>query len=91
MRYGFHDQARIELLESASFYEGRNIGLGTAFTNEIESTIRRIVSDPGQPRCIEGDVRRCLTKRFPYGILYTIEPEFILIIAIMHCSRKPGY
>jgi hypothetical protein len=32
-----------------------------------------------------------LTHVFPYGILYTIEAEFILIVAVMHGSRKPGY
>jgi toxin ParE1/3/4 len=41
---------------------------------------------------VEEDVRRCMTKKFPYAILYTIEPDdSILIVAVMHCSRKPGY
>jgi toxin ParE1/3/4 len=32
-----------------------------------------------------------MAGKFPYGILYTIEPDYILILAVMHCSRKPGY
>jgi hypothetical protein len=36
-------------------------------------------------------VRRCLTHVFPYGVLYTVEPDFILIVAVMHGSREPGY
>ena len=24
-------------------------------------------------------------------VLYTIESDYILILAVMHCSRKPGY
>jgi toxin ParE1/3/4 len=40
---------------------------------------------------IDEDIRRCLTQKFPYGILYTIEPDYILILAVMHCSREPGY
>ncbi|WP_233787150.1 hypothetical protein [Dulcicalothrix desertica] len=40
---------------------------------------------------IDEDVRRCMTRRFPYGILYTIEQHYILILAVMHCSREPGY
>ncbi|MEP6707606.1 MAG: hypothetical protein ABJC05_08805, partial [Pyrinomonadaceae bacterium] len=26
-----------------------------------------------------------------YAILYTIEPEFVLIVSVGHCSREPGY
>jgi toxin ParE1/3/4 len=32
-----------------------------------------------------------VSPAFPYGVLYTIEAEFILIVAVMHCSREPGY
>ena len=32
-----------------------------------------------------------MTYTFPYGILYTVERDSILILAVMHCSRKPGY
>lgn len=40
---------------------------------------------------MDEDVRRCLTHVFPYGVLYTIEADFILVVAVMHCSREPGY
>lgn len=40
---------------------------------------------------MEDDIRRFLVRRFPYGILYTIEADHILILAIMHLSREPGY
>jgi toxin ParE1/3/4 len=35
---------------------------------------------------INEDIRQCMTRRFPYGILYTIEQDYILILAVMHCS-----
>ena len=62
-----------------------------AFTNEIEAILRRIIEAPDRWPFLDEDVRRCLARRFPYGILYTIEADYILIIAVMHCSRKPGY
>ncbi len=40
---------------------------------------------------LEQDVRRCLTRVFPYAVLYTIEPDFVLIVAVMRCHQKPGY
>ncbi|MGJ5632303.1 hypothetical protein [Nostoc sp. CALU 1950] len=41
--------------------------------------------------CSLYDVRRCMTRKFPYGILYTIEQDYILVLAVMHCSREAGY
>ena len=91
MRYEFHPDARQEFRESAAYYESKRVNLGVAFTSEIESVLRHIVKAPERWPLIEEDVRRCLARRFPYGVLYTIEPDYILILAIMHCSRKPGY
>jgi len=51
----------------------------------------RVLDAPTRWRIIDEDVRRCLTRVFPYGILYTIEPDCILIVAIVHCSRQSGY
>ena len=91
MRHEFHPEARLEFRESAAFYEGCRAGLGVAFSIEIESVLRRILEAPERSPFLEDDVRRCLARRFPYGVLYTIETDYILIIAVMHCSRKPGY
>ncbi|PIX25714.1 MAG: type II toxin-antitoxin system RelE/ParE family toxin, partial [Deltaproteobacteria bacterium CG_4_8_14_3_um_filter_43_13] len=33
----------------------------------------------------------CLIPRFPYSIIFSIEPQFILVIAVAHAKRKPGY
>ena len=91
MNYEVHPEARAELLASADFYEKRSPGLGIVFLNEIEAAIQRLVENPEQSKFVEQDVRRRLVRRLPYGILYTIEADFILILAVMHCSRQPGY
>jgi len=62
-----------------------------AFINAVEETIFRIVDSPTRWAFVEEDIRRCLTRKFPYGILYTVEEDYILIVAVMHCSREPGY
>lgn len=91
MRHEFHPEARFEFRESAAFYEGCRSGLGVAFADEIESVIERILEAPDRWPFLEQDVRRCLAHRFPFGVLYTIEQDYVLIIAVMHCSRRPGY
>ncbi len=57
----------------------------------MEDATYRIRESPTRYLVIDEDIRRCLTRRFPYAILYTVEQDYILIVAIMHCSQEPGY
>ena len=91
MRYEFHPEALEEYNEAALRYAGQELQLALRFIDAVEDAIRRILEAPTRWRVIEEDVRRCLTRVFPYGVLYTIEPDFVLIVAVMHCSREPGY
>jgi plasmid stabilization system protein ParE len=91
MKWDFHSEALDEYESAASYYAERDSELQLRFIESIENSIQRILEAPTRWRVIDDDVRRCLAKVFPYGILYTIEADFILIVAVMHFSRKPGY
>jgi toxin ParE1/3/4 len=91
MRYEFHPEALAEYEAAALYYAQRDPAVGLRFVSAVEDAIDRILDSPTRWRVLEEDVRRCLTRVFPYGVLYTIEPEFVLIVAVMHCSRQPGY
>lgn len=91
MRYEFHPDALAELKGAAEYYARREAGLGFRFVDSVDEAIGRILQAPTRWRIIEEDVRRCLTHVFPHGVLYTIERDYILNLAVMHCSREPGY
>jgi toxin ParE1/3/4 len=91
MTYEFHPEARIEYFEAITYYEERQRGLGARFTIEIENTVQRVLESPFRWQQVEGDIRRCLAHKFPYGILYAVEERRIFILAIMHHSREPNY
>ena len=91
MRWEFHPEALEEYREATLYYVERDPALALRFVEAVEDAIRRILESPERWRVLDEDVRRCLTRVFPYGVLYTIEPDFILIVAVMHCSREPGY
>ncbi|MBI2883932.1 MAG: type II toxin-antitoxin system RelE/ParE family toxin [Candidatus Methylomirabilis oxyfera] len=91
MRWDFHPEALEEYREATLYYAARDPALALRFIEAVEDAIRRILESPERLRVLDEDVRRCLTHVFPYGVLYTIEPEYILIVAVMHCSREPGY
>jgi toxin ParE1/3/4 len=91
MRYVFHPEALAEYAEAVQYYMQQRKEVAQAFINAIEDTIYRIRESPTRWAIVDEDVRRCLTRKFPYGILYTVEEDYILILAVMHCSREPGY
>ncbi len=91
MTFSFHPEAEEEFLEAIEFYEERENGLGYDFSVEVFTTIRNIVSHPDTWPVVEDDIRRCLTNRFPFCMLYSLEPNAIFIVAVMHQRRRPGY
>jgi len=42
-------------------------------------------------RALVGNVRRRLLRRFPYGLLYTLKPDAIRVLAVMNLKRRPAY
>lgn len=91
MNFEFHPEALEEYKDTARYYEGCQSGLGRRFIASVEQAIHHIIEKPEQWKILEQDVRRYLTRVFPYAVLYTIEADYILIIAVMHCHREPGY
>ena len=91
MRYEFHPDALQEYRQATSWYAEREPRVALEFVEAVEDAIKRILESPTRWRVIEDDIRRCLTHIFPYAILYTIEPNFLLIVAVMHFSREPNY
>jgi plasmid stabilization system protein ParE len=90
-RLEFHPEALAEYEFAASHYESRQVGLGHRFVSSVESAIQSILDAPLTWPILEQDVRRRLARVFPYAILYSIEPEYVLILAVMHCHQQPGY
>jgi len=91
VRFDFHPEALDEYGKAAKYYAGVRDKLGVRFVDVVEQAIERIVQHPEAFPVVDEDIRRCLTRTFPYGIIFTIEPGYILIVAVAHCSREPFY
>jgi len=91
MRYEFHPEALDEYEGAARFYAGCQVGLELRFITCVEAAFRQVSEAPTRWRVFEEDVRRCLVHVFPYAVIYSIESDYVLIIAVMHFSREPGY
>ena len=87
----FHRLAVRELNEAAQYYHLERPGLGSSFLREVERCLRAIQKDPEAGLIVRGSVRRRLLRRFPYALLYTVQPTSILILAVMSLKRRPTY
>jgi len=91
MNFFFHHEAEDEFNKAVDYYEDIEPGLGYDFALEVYSTIKRSVEFPKAWTVLEGDVRRCLVRRFPYGVLYSEKQDGLFIVAVMNLHREPGY
>ena len=89
MNFIFHFEAEEEFLNSINYYEDCEVDLD--FSLEVYSSIQHILKFPEAWPVLDGDIRRLLVNRFPYGILYSIEENHIYILAIMPLHRDPDY
>lgn len=91
MSFEFHSEALDEYHEAAHYYAQQQSGLDLRFVESLEEAIKQILQNPKRWRPFDEDVRRAVPKIFPYRVVYTIEDDFILVIAIAHTSRAPDY
>jgi plasmid stabilization system protein ParE len=87
----FLEVAESELDETIAYYDKESPGLGSVFLTEVLSSLERIKAFPAAWHPLGKTARRCQTRRFPYGIIYTVGESEILILAIAHLHREPNY
>ena len=88
-RLVFRPQARLEILEAADWYASREEGLGSEFRRVVEACLASVERNPRHHPRVHGEVRRAALRRFPYGIIYTVDDTEIVIVACIHARRDP--
>jgi len=83
--------AQRELDDAVAWYNEQAAGLGQEFLDELDRTVRRAVTFPMSCPEIEPGVRRCLLARFPYGLIYGVDGETLVVVAVAHLHREPRY
>lgn len=81
--------AELDLADAFAWYESQKSGLGEEFLNEVKTTTDRVQLYPESCSAQIETIRRCLLRKFPYGIFYTIENDIIYILAIFHNKKDP--
>ncbi len=81
--------AEVDLLDAVAYYNEQSEGLGYEFAAEVKQTLARILQFPDAWHRLSARTQRCRTKRFPYGVVYQLRGDLVLVVAVMHLSRHP--
>ena len=89
-------EAEAELRSAVLYYEERQAGLGKDLQDRVSNVIHTVARDPLRFPRYEGkqltrDFRRATVERFPYLLVYEVRDNEILIVAVAHSDRQPGY
>jgi hypothetical protein len=82
------DEAQDDLIQGFRFYEGREAGLGAYFLDCLFSDIDSLLLYGGIHQVVYGH-RRCLSKRFPFAIYYSVDENIVHVHAVLDCRRNP--
>ncbi|MBN1361171.1 MAG: type II toxin-antitoxin system RelE/ParE family toxin [Sedimentisphaerales bacterium] len=85
----FIPAARQDIAAALAWYEEQSLGLGLEFLRCLEATLSFIQRYPLMYPAILGEYRRALVRRFPYAVIYEIEPARVVVYAVFHCSQDP--
>lgn len=84
-------EAEAEVVEAWAWYEAQRAGLGDEFVACLEAVLSTAAQAPNAFPMSVGEVRRGLVRRFPYGVFYILDGEAIVVLAVAHARRRPGY
>lgn len=82
-------EAESDITDAAVWYESKEVGLGHAFLAEVDAAIAAAVENPLRfPRLRrKPEVRRVLTRRFPYRVFFIRRPDAIVVFRVLHGAQ----
>lgn len=89
--YRFLSAAESEAAEAILFYNEVSSEVGNDFVSHLDRAIRLLCSLPKIGSPIEHGFRSFPLRKFPFSIIYKSTDDEIVIIAVAHHSRRPGY
>ena len=85
------DEALDEAEAAARWYAERSPSAAAGFSEEIDTAESAITDFPDAWPRFDHGTRRYLLRRYPFGVIYRVESQRILIVAVAHAHRRPGY
>jgi len=91
-RLRIHPAADREATAATAWYADGSGEAAVDFVAAVSAGLRSIREQPAAwPRWEGSEVRHKVLRRFPYSIFYFVEDHAVMVVAIAHHKRRPGY
>ena len=91
MRYEFHPEAEVDLLETILYYETQAPGLGEKFAEEVRLAIEQLQAHPRIGTPDKEGFRKWVLNTFPYSLRYSESDDLVYVLVVESQHRRPGY
>jgi plasmid stabilization system protein ParE len=87
----FHPEAQAEYHAALAWYQARSPGAASRFEAEVERVLGLIGASPEMFPAYDDEHRFTVLRRYPYSIVYQVQPNQVYVVAVAHSSRSAGY
>ena len=87
----FHAEARAEYDAALAWYAARDADAANGFDAEVSRVTGMMAEFPELGVPFDRRHRCWLLHTYPFGVYYRYEAGWILVVAVSHTSKKPGY
>jgi plasmid stabilization system protein ParE len=86
-----HPEAEREYLEALAWYRDRSVVVASDFELAVSKAVHAIEAAPQRWPSYFGEFRRYTLHRFPFNIVYQELLSDVVVFAVAHGRRRPGY
>jgi plasmid stabilization system protein ParE len=83
--------AKTDIREASRFYEAKRPGFGELFLSRFHHALSQVRAYPLTAPAIYGRYRRMGLEQFSHSIVYSVEANKVVVVAVMHDRRDPDY
>lgn len=91
MRARFLKPAELEVDEAIAYFDQQREGLGDRFEKDLQDTVSFIAERPLAGKALMLHVRKFRLRTFRYNVIYAVDVDEVIIVAVAHHRRRPGY
>jgi plasmid stabilization system protein ParE len=87
----FHPEAQAEYTAAVAWYHSRSPRAAARFEAEVERVLGLIGGNPDLFPKYDDDHRFAVLRRYPYSVVYQVQPTRVFVVAVAHAGRAAGY
>jgi plasmid stabilization system protein ParE len=87
----FHPEAQAEYEGGLAWYQARSPQAAMRFEAEVERVLGLVAANPSIFPKYDDENRFIMLRRFPFSVVYQVQPDHVYVMALAHSRRSAGY